>query len=77
MRSGVLGLVLVFFCIASAPPVHAAGACSLVCLGPDERLDADKCACVKQGDAPLKACALVCPDGQALDAANCACVKKN
>ena len=77
MRSTILALALVLSCMASARPAHAAGACALVCLGPDERLDADKCACVKQADTPVRACALVCPDGQALDVAKCACVKKN
>jgi hypothetical protein len=78
MRNGVLALAFALTsCVLVERPAHAAGACALVCLDPDERLDVGKCACVKQTDAPASACALVCPDGQVLDAAKCVCVKKN
>jgi hypothetical protein len=77
MKTGILALALVLSGMASERPASAAGACALVCLGPDETLDAKKCACVKQADTPASACALVCPDGTTLDVAKCACVKKN
>jgi hypothetical protein len=79
MKSSVLVLTIVLLCTAGERSAHADSAkpCALICLGPDETLDAKKCACVKQADIHPNACALVCLDGETLDAVKCLCVRRN
>jgi hypothetical protein len=78
MKSAVFALSYIVLCMGAGPSTHLeTRPCALVCVSPDEKLDARKCSCVKQADSDNKACGLVCPNGQTLDAAKCLCVGKN
>jgi hypothetical protein len=71
-----LAMSLVACNVAPAQPIPSP--CGLVCVGPDETLDAKQCKCVKSTSSPITPpCALVClgPD-ETLDAQQCKCVKK-